>query len=215
MLFGTPISAILWLYDIGHGLAKSARAAGAGLPLIELQISRLGFAIARRLMSRTSANAKFRREADFMLKKAQELDPKLAMKPVLIERVRGIEDSSRNWSLLMTLDHLAIVDTAIAMIVDHLVQEKPLATKVSTAEVKPRQEQTPATIELFRNTTERYLRGIERLPNLNSRTRHEHPWFGPLNAHGWHCLAAIHHTIHRRQIERIVIISMNPDSLIL
>ena len=166
-------------------------------------------------MSRTSASAKFRREADLMLKKTEELDAKLAVKPVLIERVRGIEDSSRNWSLLMTLDHLVIVDTAIAVIIDHLVQEKPLATKVSTAEVKPRQDQTTATIELFRSTAERYLQGIDRLPTLKSRTRHEHPWFGPLNAHGWHCLAAIHHAIHRRQIERIVVISMNTDSLIL
>jgi hypothetical protein len=188
---------------------------GAGLPLIELQISRLGFAMARRLMSRKSASAKFRREADLMLKQARALDPKLATKQVLIERVRGIEDSSRNWSLLMTLDHLVIVDTAIAMIVDHLVQEKPLSTRVSTAEVKPRPDQTMATVELFRSTTKQYLDGIERLPRLNSRARHEHPWFGPLNAHGWHCLAAIHHSIHRRQIERIVVISMNPDSLIL
>jgi hypothetical protein len=33
---------------------------------------------------------------------------------------------------------------------------------------------------------------------------HAHPWFGPLNAHGWHCLAAIHHTLHRRQLTAIL-----------
>jgi len=28
--------------------------------------------------------------------------------------------------------------------------------------------------------------------------------FGPLDAHGWLCLAGIHHAIHRRQLERIL-----------
>ena len=190
-------------------------APGAGLPLIELRISRTAFAVARRLMSRSSASAKFRREAHKILAKAAQVDPELAARPVLIERIRGIEDSSRNWSLLMTLEHLVIVDTAVAMIIEQLVQEKPLTTKVSTAEVKPKKEQTIATIELFRNMADQYLERINRLPRLNSRARHEHPWFGPLNAHGWHCLAAVHHAIHRKQIERIIIIGQGPDSLIL
>jgi hypothetical protein len=175
----------------------------------------MGFAVARRLMSPKAASAKFKLEADRMLTSAQELEPTLATKPVLIERIKGIEDSSRHWSLLMTLDHLVIVDRAVSGIIESLVQEKPLATKVSTADVKPKKEQTPATIETFRATTSEYLNRVAALPSLNSQTRHEHPWFGPLNAHGWHCLAAIHHGIHRKQIERIVVIAKNPDSLIL
>jgi len=31
-----------------------------------------------------------------------------------------------------------------------------------------------------------------------------HPWFGPLDAAGWHALAAGHMAIHRVQIERIL-----------
>lgn len=182
---------------------------------MELNISRMAFVLARRMMSRTAASAKFKKETDRMLKAAQELEPALAAKPVLIERIRGIEDSSRHWSLLMTLDHLVIVDRGVMAIIESLVQEKALTTKVSTAEVKPKKEQTPAVIETFRAATQEYLDRVGALASLNSQTRHEHPWFGPLNAHGWHCLAAIHHGIHRRQIERIEVIAKNPDSLIL
>jgi len=63
--------------------------------------------------------------------------------------------------------------------------------------------------------TEQYLEHIDRVPNLHCKMRHTHHQFGPLDAHGWHCLAAIHQNIHRKQIERIVVIATNPDSLIL
>jgi hypothetical protein len=33
--------------------------------------------------------------------------------------------------------------------------------------------------------------------------RFVHPWFEPMDAHGWHALAAGHLRIHRVQIERI------------
>jgi hypothetical protein len=47
-------------------------------------------------------------------------------------------------------------------------------------------------------------RPITCLGILDRRVRHPHPWFGPMTAHDWHCLAAIHHRVHRRQLERIV-----------
>ena len=34
--------------------------------------------------------------------------------------------------------------------------------------------------------------------------RYRHPWFGPLDAAGWHALAATHMGVHRRQLERIL-----------
>ncbi len=30
-----------------------------------------------------------------------------------------------------------------------------------------------------------------------------HPWFGPLDAHRWHCLLAFHQGIHRKQIQAV------------
>jgi uncharacterized damage-inducible protein DinB len=174
---------------------------------VELMVSRVAFALGRRLMSREAATVKFDREAGLILNRAEGVGPEFAARQVLIDRVRGIEDSSRNWSVLMTLDHLVIVDTSIISIIEHLVEERLLKSTVSTAAVKPEPKQTIEVVERFRRTTEDYAERIEQLPNLNSRARHKHPWFGPLNAHGWHVLAAVHHEIHRKQIERIIAVA--------
>jgi len=40
--------------------------------------------------------------------------------------------------------------------------------------------------------------------DLKTELRYAHPWFGPLDAAGWHALAAGHMGIHRMQIERIL-----------
>ena len=139
-----------------------------------------------------------------MLRLTENLDPALAQKQVLIKRIQGIEDSSRNWSVLMTLHHLVIVNTGIIATIEQLAAERPLNRKVSTAAVKPSPGQTMAMLGKFRENVQQYRERIDRLPGLDSKTRHLHPWFGQLNAHGWHCLAAVHHTIHRKQIEAIL-----------
>jgi uncharacterized damage-inducible protein DinB len=177
---------------------------GAGLPAAELAVARMLFFFLPRAMSREAAADRFHVEAERVLKMVQRLDPGQAQRPVLIRRVMGIEDSSRNWSALMTLDHLVIVNPMIASIIEHLVAEKSFGPKLSTAAVKPSPKQTPDTIEKFRQATADYLERIQRLSSLQSQARHAHPWFGPLNAHQWHCLAAIHQTIHRRQLEAIM-----------
>jgi len=189
--------------------------AAAPITFMEVGISRFGFAVSRRLTSRTAASARFKRETDRILACAQKLDPALAAKTVLVERQSGLEDNCRHWSLLMTLDHLATINTAVLTIIASLLQNVPLAPNFSAAEAKPKQEQSIFTIERFRKTTEQYLERIDRVSNLHCKMRHTHHQFGPLDAHGWHCLAAIHQQIHRRQIERIVVIATNPDSLIL
>ena len=40
--------------------------------------------------------------------------------------------------------------------------------------------------------------------HLKTELSYAHPWFGPLDAAGWHALAAGHLAIHRVQIERIL-----------
>lgn len=41
-------------------------------------------------------------------------------------------------------------------------------------------------------------------PDLLTKARYVHPWFGALNAYDWHALAAHHLALHRVQIERIL-----------
>jgi hypothetical protein len=177
---------------------------GAGLPFAELIASRLLFRAVRNVTSRDAATKRFETEAQRILHLVNDLPEERANKPMLIPRVWGIEDSSRNWSALMTLDHLVIVNPVIAVIIEHLVAGKTFNQKVLTQNVKPPVKQTPATISKFANATNEYIERVNRLPHLKTITTHVHPWFGPLNAHGWHCLAAIHQTIHLRQLEAIV-----------
>lgn len=176
---------------------------GAGLPSHELMLSRLGFWLSRQILSRDRAEARFLREADRMLALARTLDLKLAATPILIPRLWGIEDSSRHWSVFMVLEHLIIVNTAIAAIVERLAAGKPFRHEVSIAAVKPKQVEDAAVIERFAGCVRDYAARVKACRSLRSEVRHSHPWFGSLDGHGWHCLAAIHHTIHRRQIEAI------------
>jgi len=39
---------------------------------------------------------------------------------------------------------------------------------------------------------------------LRTALKYKHPWFGPLDAAGWHTMAAWHIGLHRGQVERIV-----------
>jgi hypothetical protein len=64
-------------------------------------------------MSQAEASELFQRETEKILELVQTTPIKQAGTPVLIKRVTGIEDSSRNWSLYMVLDHLRIVDNGL------------------------------------------------------------------------------------------------------
>jgi hypothetical protein len=43
---------------------------------------------------------------------------------VLIDRVVGLEDSSRYWTVFMVLDHLRIVDEGISQIIKTLTDDR-------------------------------------------------------------------------------------------
>jgi hypothetical protein len=177
---------------------------GAGLPAGELFLSRIGFRALGLVVSRRTASRWFRAEADRILALARALDPADAARRVLIPRVRGLEDSSRYWSVYMTLEHLVIVDTGILGVMETLAAGQQVNRVVSTAAVKPSPTADGSTIERFEGVARDFLVRIEALPDWGSKVTHEHPWFGALSVSKWHRLAALHHGIHRKQIERIV-----------
>ena len=155
-------------------------------------------------MSRRRASELFRAEADRILALARSFDPADAARPVLIPRIAGLEDSSRYWSVCMTLEHLVIVDTAIAGVVGALAAGVVPPGTASTAALKPSPSADVGAIDRFEAVASDYLARTGALADLRSTVRYRHPWFGPLTALGWHRLAAAHHRIHRKQVERIV-----------
>jgi len=177
---------------------------GAGLPGFELLAGRWLFALRRATGSRASFNARFQGERETIRVLVRPLDPESAAQRVLIERPRGMEDSSRFWSVWMTLDHLRIVHQSMIRVIGALSKGVELEGRASTANVKPGPQVTAAVVAGYEKSCDDLLAAVEVVENLNTPQRYAHPWFGPLNAAGWHALAAEHHGIHRVQIQRII-----------
>ncbi len=128
--------------------------------------------------------------------------------PLLIPRVIGIEDSSRKWSVAMVLDHVCKVNREMALAVDSLSKGVVPHGEIDVALYKPDPDIGFEVVEQFEQVSQGYVGTVEKI--LNSRDRlptqptFPHPWFGPLNAHQWHYLAAAHMWIHRRQAQKII-----------
>jgi hypothetical protein len=177
---------------------------GAGLPVLELAFLQSMFRCACVLISLNAGLRWFKFEATKIMALARSVAAEQGALPVLINRVMGIEDSSRYWSVFMVLDHLRIVDEGITQIVHTLTDNRLFGQEVRIQDVKPSPQSGPETIGRFLKAVDGYESTVIRLGTLGGRVRHPHPWFGPMTAHDWHCLAAIHHWVHRRQLERII-----------
>jgi hypothetical protein len=187
------------------------QAPGTGLPPFELAWLGAGFRFACAMLPRQAAMQLFKREGEKILSLARSTSPNQGIVPVLIERITGIEDSSRYWSVFMVLDHLRIVNEGIAQIVEDLSNDRPFAQEVRIQDVKPRPDSGPETVDRYIQSISGYETTIQRLGKFSDRVRHPHPWFGPMTAGDWHCLAGIHHVVHRRQIMRIKQVLENDD----
>lgn len=178
---------------------------GAGLPPVQAFLSRhVFFPAFCRIHPWDRAELLYKQESDLILDACVHLHPEDVTKPVLIDRIFGIEDSSRYWSVAMTLEHLMVVGEKVRDTVIALSRGETVTEKADIAAVKPVGKYGHEVIEIFRTFVDEYLWEIqEKVENRNSRTTHEHPWFGELTAFRWVCLGALHQRIHRRQIERI------------
>lgn len=177
---------------------------GAGLPKFELFIGRTLFALHRMRGSRTFFNADFQREREAVRALVHSCDDSSGACRVLIARVPGLEDSSRYWSVWMTLDHLRIIHHGISRTIATLTKGVVPPGKASTAAVKPSPEASAAVVAEYEKSCDNLLATVAAIPNLKTTARFAHPWFGPLDASGWHAMAGTHLAIHRKQIERIL-----------
>jgi hypothetical protein len=75
---------------------------------------------------------------------------------------------------------------------------------LSTANVKPNKSVTASVADAYEAACDKLLKTVGSVENLRTPARYAHPWFGPLDAFGWHALAGGHMGIHRVQLERII-----------
>lgn len=182
----------------------SLAAPGAGLPAPELWIAKVLFRLKRLFGSREAFTARFEEERAAIRDLLATCPLERRAEQVLIPRLRGLEDSSRHWSVWMTLEHLRITNTIFAMVITSLAHGQVPSKKASTADVKPRADLTADVEAAYEASCDELLSTVAAISDLKTAAKYAHPWFGPLDAAGWHALTATHMGIHRAQIAKII-----------
>lgn len=179
---------------------------GAGMRWYERLVAKY---VVARYMSRWSdddALRVFRREGEEVLVLTRGLTQEQLRERVLVPRMRGLEDSSRYWSVAMTLEHLEIVNLAVAETIVQLAAGQVPPGKLAIADVKPHASVDPnQVVAAYAACLDRFeTRVAERVRPMNPAMQYSHPWFGPIDAHGWLCFAPLHQSIHHQQIKAIL-----------
>ncbi|MBL9147368.1 MAG: DinB family protein [Phycisphaerae bacterium] len=176
---------------------------GAGLPLPELLVARVLFRLRRARGTPASFTADITDERARIAAILDATAPDRLGVRVLIPRLRGLEDSSRHWSVWMTLDHLRRVHEGVAGVMRSLSNGIVPPGATSTADVKPSPAVDGSIRVPYERSCDTILAAIAEA-NPASAARYAHPWFGPLDVRGWHALVGMHLRIHRRQTETIL-----------
>ncbi|MBX9671768.1 MAG: DinB family protein [Candidatus Obscuribacterales bacterium] len=180
---------------------------GAGLPFFEWFVAKF-FIVPSRLRASTvvSSIEQFKSESAKIIDLAKSVPPELLHERRLIPRLRGLEDSSRFWSVAMTLQHLVIVGNGMTAIIKALSEGKTNLPRRGTADVKPSPEVNAAEIiSQFEEMVTNLVATVEKLDfKAHPHNKHPHPWFGPFSATQWLAFAAPHTAIHKHQIREII-----------
>ena len=151
------------------------------------------------------AAAVFEAEGEKLIALARPLPSDLFQKRVWIKPLWGIEGSSRSWSVEMVLEHLIEVGTRTAIRIVELSHGEKPAIEADTAGLELLGGQGLSLLEDYIAFLDDYSQTLsEDVGDRRNNLTHPHPCFGQLTAHRWACLGAIHVTVHRRQMERIV-----------
>lgn len=127
---------------------------------------------------------------------------------ILVPRLRGLEDSSRYWSILMTMEHVMIVGRKIYMTVPMLMRSHRPEEKADTAKVKPAgNDEKEILFQDFQRFMSKEFHDLnQQIPQegiSDSSLKYEHPWFGLMTARQWYWLLHVHANIHLQQIREI------------
>ncbi|MCO6431352.1 MAG: DinB family protein [Deltaproteobacteria bacterium] len=175
-------------------------APGAGLPALELCFSKILLKLFLLGNSNKAFIVKALREKALTLHLLEGVLPAQRNVQVLIPRLMGMEDSSRNWSVAMTLQHLVTTTEGMVAIAKELTQGKQPKIEVKIENVKPADSIESGVERRYSESVDRLVSFAGERDSLKTTLTHPHPWFGPLDGHGWIGLACLHLGIHRRQI---------------
>lgn len=158
------------------------------------------------LTTRRQANRQAVRYGSRYLDLARSLTAWSGSQPVAVPVMRGVDRDMTHWSMFMLLQHNAIVNRSITSIVQSLKQgQKPKGPGAidPKKEVLPDADAGPAAMRDFSSSIEDHLQTVSELGRLRGTMTHDHPLFGPFDAHQWHCMFAFHLLVHLKQARLI------------
>jgi hypothetical protein len=178
---------------------------GAGIPLRHKLFMRWFLPRYERRRDWDTRRRIFRKHGERVLALCRSHPPEVLTRRVLVAPMMGLEDSSRYWSVAMTVEHLVIVGTLQIELIDELSSGRTPQGEAVIAAYKPR---GALGLDVLLPRFESLLGDFDSLdpaPPIagHAETRFRHPWFGLLTAGRWHAVAALHQGLHRRQCEAI------------
>ena len=126
-----------------------------------------------------------------------------------IPRVIGVSESNRNWSVLMVLDHLCLVIEDCRKAIVALSDGVEPRGEIDLSFYAPSEDVGFEVIGRFEHLTGCFCRDIQSAINGEATflgpAQFSHPCFGTMNAKRWLAFAALHQVIHRRQVQKIIV----------
>lgn len=181
-------------------------APGAGIPWSQRLLARFYLKpfVANQTPWEVSAG-RFPRIVEMIRAQIADLTDEQLRTRVLVPPLPGLEDSSRYWSIAMTLDHIVIASRKMALLIKELDAGRVPALKTDIAKLKPSGE---LPLDVIRQNFDQFCdqefgQILPSLQNRNSTLKFKHPWFGPMSAQAWYWLLPTHLRIHAKQIEEI------------
>jgi len=179
---------------------------GAGIPIYQKLLLKL--VVGPFISAKTpweKSQRTFEKISEKIFQEVEGLSENELNQRVLVPPQTGLEDSSRYWSIKMTLEHLGIVGRKIFLVVSELSHGRTPQEKADIALLKPQGKMTALqTVQDFKNFTSNDFQQLnQNLGDRNSSAKFSHPWFGFMNAQQWYWLLGTHQIVHLKQIREI------------
>lgn len=162
-----------------------------------------------RMTSREQGIAKIQAHLQAYLDLLNELTDEQACQRVKVDKMSGVDEDMREWSLCENIEHNTIVNHALkARIISLLSGES--SDEYKNFDIK--KDVMPglgepfgkSDIDQFIASVEGYLAAIAEYESLKTAATAEHPIFGTFNAHQFHILFGFHLGLHLKQASAVV-----------
>lgn len=176
----------------------------AGLPWIKDFVGRF---VTFPAYCRTTSFERVTRDFHTEIHRIEELcgrfSPDDFVRRVTVDPMIGLEDDERHWSAAMVVEHVVLVGEAIGRTLVFLSREQNPPQPFAREALRPRGARGVEVLTELRKLALEYPRIVETELGPAREVSHNHPIFGEIDLHRWHCLSVAHLRVHRRQLHEI------------